>query len=274
MAWSKRNYSTTQTGPTPRSRRAGVWGILFIALLMPLLLGVVAACGGNGDDEAESLTIYSGRSESLVGPIIEQFANATGIRRECQVCQHLPDGRHPGRGGRQHTRRRFLRPGPRRAGVRRGHASAHTPGDFWTRLPHGPALRKAVGSAFPAGPGSSYTTQRTSRQRTSPTICGASRTPSGRDASAGRPPTPLSKPWSRPCAISGVTTAPASGLRPFRPTNPQCTKRTPLPSLRRGLARLTQVSSTTTTCTASWPRRGKASPRETITSRLEGRAPS
>ena len=77
MAWSKRNYNTTQTGPTQRPYRAGVWGILFIALLMPLLVGIVAACGG--DDEAESLTIYSGRSESLVGPIIEQFANATGI---------------------------------------------------------------------------------------------------------------------------------------------------------------------------------------------------
>lgn len=60
--------------PCMRSR-----AILFVALLFPLILGVIAACGGDGDDEAQSLTIYSGRSESLVGPIIEQFTNATGI---------------------------------------------------------------------------------------------------------------------------------------------------------------------------------------------------
>ncbi len=78
MAWSKRYYSTSPTDPTPGRRRASVRAIVFAALLLPLLVGIVAACGGS-DDEAESLTIYSGRSESLVGPIIEQFANATGI---------------------------------------------------------------------------------------------------------------------------------------------------------------------------------------------------
>jgi iron(III) transport system substrate-binding protein len=35
-----------------------------------------AACGGDGQD---SLTIYSGRSESLVGPLLERYADETGV---------------------------------------------------------------------------------------------------------------------------------------------------------------------------------------------------
>ena len=57
---------------SPRLRPA------FLAALAALIAGVGAACG-SGTNEAGSLVLYSGRSESLVDPIIQQFADLTGI---------------------------------------------------------------------------------------------------------------------------------------------------------------------------------------------------
>ena len=48
-------------------------------MLLLALAAVVAAACGPGANDAGSLVLYSGRSESLVGPIIQEFAALTGI---------------------------------------------------------------------------------------------------------------------------------------------------------------------------------------------------
>ena len=48
-----------------------------------LLAATLSACGGGGD----TLTIYSGRTQNLIGPLLEDFAESTGIDIEVRYGQ-------------------------------------------------------------------------------------------------------------------------------------------------------------------------------------------
>lgn len=52
---------------------------LLLALALLVLATGVAACGGDDSSDEASLTIYSGRNEALVGPLLERFTEQTGI---------------------------------------------------------------------------------------------------------------------------------------------------------------------------------------------------
>ncbi len=57
---------------TRTARRTALGVVIALALL-------IAACGDDGDGTDTSLTVYTGRSEELVGPLIEEFEAETGI---------------------------------------------------------------------------------------------------------------------------------------------------------------------------------------------------
>ena len=65
--------ATSRGGAPGRGARAGRW------LLAALAAGAALLAAGCGGGESERLTIYSGRSPDLIGPLLERFAEETGI---------------------------------------------------------------------------------------------------------------------------------------------------------------------------------------------------
>ena len=60
-----------------RNRRSLTTGLFLVLLALTVI--AVSACSSSDGDGPGSLTVYSGRSQTLVDPIIQQFQNATGI---------------------------------------------------------------------------------------------------------------------------------------------------------------------------------------------------
>jgi iron(III) transport system substrate-binding protein len=65
--------------PRPLRTRPGV-GVLAAGITALALAIGAAACGG--DDDGDTLTVYSGRDEELVGPLFERFTEESGIDLE------------------------------------------------------------------------------------------------------------------------------------------------------------------------------------------------
>ncbi|MGQ0521850.1 MAG: iron ABC transporter substrate-binding protein [Actinomycetota bacterium] len=58
----------------PKSIRRNLVLAVVVAALLP-----VAACGGGGSGSGDGITVYSGRNENLIRPLLDRFARSTGI---------------------------------------------------------------------------------------------------------------------------------------------------------------------------------------------------
>ena len=95
--------------------------ILLTAAFLTAVMTVSLACGGGGD----SLTVYSGRSQSLVDPVMKAFMEETGVDIRVKYARQHGSCRHGPGGGGQHAGRRGFPAGP---GLPRQPIGCRTPG--------------------------------------------------------------------------------------------------------------------------------------------------
>ena len=55
---------------------------LLLACALLAVTAVVAACGGSDSSDESSLTVYSGRNEALIGPLLDRFERAHDVELE------------------------------------------------------------------------------------------------------------------------------------------------------------------------------------------------
>ena len=63
-----------------RKRAAIFWRVLAVVASLLVVAVVATACSNDASGESKSLVVYSGRSESLIGPLIKDFEELTGAK--------------------------------------------------------------------------------------------------------------------------------------------------------------------------------------------------
>ena len=174
-------------------------------------------------ESGDPITVYSGRNEDLIGPLVAMFEEATGIEADVRYGNPRPTLRCSSRP--KATPHRQMSSSPR----------APAPWAIWPprtvfgTLPAGildavdagyRAERRHMGGLQRSPGASSFTTPTSWTRRTFPTPSSTSPTRHTTAASPWRRPTVRSRTSSPPCGSSPATMPHSPGSRAWRPTTP------------------------------------------------------
>lgn len=180
-----------------RHLRISLAAIPFV--IMILISFVAASCTGGESpsgtkDEQEVLTIYSGRSEKLIGPIIQQFSEVSGVKTEVKYGSTPEIAATILEEGVKSPADVFIAQDPGGLGAVEALLTILPPG---ITDPVAARFKSADGKwvGLPGARAQSFTTRTSSRRATSRTTFGTSRNQSGKAASDGPRRTPLFRRW-------------------------------------------------------------------------------